>query len=60
MQDYRPIILGNMIYNIFSNLMVNKLKDALNMIIVDGKKCFVKGRNIMDASLTTHEIIHSM
>lgn len=58
--DYRPISLYSTFYKILSKIMVNIIKTILDKLINVNQKGFVLGRQILDASISTHEIIHSM
>lgn len=57
--DFRPISLCNTVYKVFAKVMVNRIKPFLENIMGTPQKGFVLGRQILDASKTTHEIIHS-
>lgn len=58
--DFCPISLCNMIYKIFSKVVVNRIKPLLNRCISPLQRGFVSGRQILDAVITTHDTIHSM
>lgn len=58
--DFRPISWCNTIYKIFTNVMMNRVKPLLDKIISPNYNGFVQGKQILDATLTTHEIIHSL
>jgi hypothetical protein len=60
MHDYRSISLCNTIYKVFAKVLVNRIKPFLTNIIGSPQKGFVLGRQILDAVITTHEVIHSM
>lgn len=60
LKDFCPISLCNTIYKIFSKVLVNRLKPFLDPLISPSQKGFVPGRQILDAVISTQEIIHSM
>lgn len=60
LNDFRPISLCNTLYKVFAKVLVNRLKPLLEKIIVSPQKGFVPGRQILDATISTHEVIHSM
>ena len=60
LNDFRPISLCNTIYKVVAKVLVNRLKPFLGKIIGSPQKGFVPGRQILDAAITTHEVIHSM
>lgn len=60
LKDFHPISLCNTIYKIFSNVLVNRLKPFGDSLIISTQKGFVLGRQVLDATISTHEIIHSM
>lgn len=60
LKDFRPISLCNTIYKISSKVLVNRLKPFLDFLICPSQKGFVPGRKILDATISTHEVIHSM
>lgn len=60
MTNCRPISICNTIYKKFSKFLVNHLKPLLEKIIIPTQKGFVLGHHILDATITTHEILYSM
>lgn len=40
--------------------MVNRIEPLLDKMISRNQEGFVKGRNILDVVIVTHELIHSM
>jgi hypothetical protein len=60
MMDFRPISLCNTFYKILTKILIGRIKPLLDKIISNTQKGFVPGRQILDAAITTHEIIHSM
>jgi len=57
---FRPIALCNVIYNIISKVIANKLKSLLPLLISREQTVYVKGRQILDGIILTHEIMHSL
>ena len=49
-----------MVYKVFAKVMVNRIKPFLENIIGTPQKGFVPRRKILDATITTPKIIHSM
>lgn len=58
--NFRPISLCNTFYKILTKILVGRIKPLLEKIISTTQKGFVLGRQILDAAIATHEIIHSM
>ena len=56
----RPISLCNVLYEIISKLLANKLRPLLHKIISPRQAAFIQGRKIQDNSIIAHEIIHAM
>jgi hypothetical protein len=54
------IVLCNVIYNIVTKMMANRIKPLLPTLIVPTKASFVEGRHILEDIFVAHEIIHSM
>jgi hypothetical protein len=57
-QQYRPICLLNVSYKIITKALMLRFEDCMSRIICVSQNAFIKGRNIMDAVLSLHEILH--
>lgn len=57
-QQYRPICLLNVIYKIFTKVLMMRLETIMRKIINKSQNAFIKGRNIMDGIMCLHEILH--
>ena len=58
--DFRPISLFNVLYKIFSKVLVNRLKKIMPQIITEHQSAFTKNRNISNNILVALETLHSM
>jgi Reverse transcriptase (RNA-dependent DNA polymerase) len=58
--DFRPIILLNCSYKIFSKVLANRLQVVLNDIIGDSQSAFLKGKYILDCVVTAHEVMYQV
>ena len=58
--QFRPISLSNVIYNILSKVIVNRLKPFLNSIMSEVQSAFVADRVITDNILIAFESLHHM
>jgi hypothetical protein len=57
---YRPIALCNVVYNIISKFIANRLKPLLPTLISQEQAGFVEGRQIVDNIIHAHELIHTL
>jgi hypothetical protein len=57
-QQFRPICLLNVIYQIITKTLMLRFEDCMSRIISSSQNAFIKGRNIMDGVLCLHEILH--
>eukprot|EP00253_Pinus_taeda_P011126 PITA_11126 len=60
LEKFRPIALCNVIYKVISKVIANRLKPLLPLLISPEKSGYVKGRQILDGIILSHEIIHSL
>jgi hypothetical protein len=60
LKDYRAISLCNVIYNIVSKCMVNRLRPLLQDIIAPTQSTFIPGRMIIDNALIAFECLHAL
>jgi hypothetical protein len=58
--QYRPIVLCNVIYKIIAKVIAMHLKPIMSYIISQEQGGYVEGRKIMDSVILSHEIIHSL
>lgn len=56
-QEYQSISLCNVLYNIFSKVLANKLKKILPSIIIEHQSAFFKDRLISDNTLVAFETL---
>ena len=57
MKELRPIMFSNVLYEIVSKLLPNRLKVCLDKCISEEQLAFVEGRSILDNSLIAIEVI---
>ena len=58
--DFRPISLCNVVFKIFSKVLINRLKCILPKIITETQSAFTKSYLISDNILVAFESLHSM
>ena len=59
-KDYRPISLVGSLYKLIAKVLANMLKKVMNGLINRAQNALVEGRQIMDALLSTNEILDTM
>lgn len=59
MKDWCPIALCNVLYNIISKVVANRLKKVLSQCISDNQSAFVPWRSILD-NMVSIEVLHFM
>lgn len=57
MKDYRPIACCNVLYQVISKILANRLKKLLPRIILENQSVFVQGRLLMENVLLASELV---
>ena len=60
LEDYRPISLFNVVYNIIAKIISNRVKGILSNMINDEQFAFLVKRQIHDPISISQEILHSV
>ncbi|RVW38172.1 LINE-1 retrotransposable element ORF2 protein [Vitis vinifera] len=55
--DFRPISLLGGVYKLLAKVLSNRVKEVLDKVVSPDQNAFVKGRQILDASLIANEVI---
>ena len=55
--DFRPINLLGGLYKLLAKVLANRLKKVLGKVVFVDQNAFVRGRQILDVSLITNEVI---
>lgn len=58
--DFKPIILCNVIYKMISKIICNRLKNIMSLIIYRLQSVFILSRLITDNIIVAYEVLHSM
>ncbi|KAL8088979.1 hypothetical protein AgCh_038659 [Apium graveolens] len=60
MTELRPISLCNVVYKVLSQVLENRLKSFIDLIISNTQSAFVPGRPIIDNIMVAYEVMHFM
>ena len=59
-QQYRPILLLNVSFKIFTKVATNRIVKIAQRIIKPSQTTFLPGRNIMESAVILHETLHEL
>ncbi|GKC75870.1 hypothetical protein Tco_1126644 [Tanacetum coccineum] len=57
--DYRPILVCNVLYKCISKIIANRIKHCLTNLVSPNQSAFIPGRSIADNILLTQELMHN-
>ncbi|RVW75253.1 Transposon TX1 uncharacterized 149 kDa protein [Vitis vinifera] len=57
LSDFRPISLLGGLYKLLAKVLANRMKKVVGKVVSNSQNAFVKGRQILDASLIANEVI---
>jgi hypothetical protein len=60
MRKFRPTILLNFSFKIFTKVLTSRFARILDRLISYQQSAFIKGRFILESVVTAHEIIHEV
>ena len=60
LKDFRPISLVGSLYKLLAKVLANRVKVVAGKVVSRSQNAFVKGRQILDASLIANEAIDSV
>ncbi|RVW68028.1 Transposon TX1 uncharacterized 149 kDa protein [Vitis vinifera] len=58
--DFRPISLLGGLYKLLAKVLANRLKRVVGKVVSNSQNAFVRGRQILDASLIANEVLQKM
>lgn len=58
--QFRPISLCTVPYKVLSEVIVNRLKPLMPILVVENQTSFVRGRHITDNVIIAQEVVHTM
>lgn len=58
--DFRPIMLLNVAFKVFSKVLVTRLRPIMSKQIVPCQNSFLSGRSTLDNVILTQEVVHCM
>ena len=59
-QQYRPICLLNVSFEIFTKVATNRLNSIADHVVRPSQTAFMQGRNILDGIVILHETVDEM
>jgi hypothetical protein len=59
-QQYRPICLLNISFNIITKVATIRLNAVVDHVVQPSQTAFMQGRNILDGVVTLHEAVHEL